>query len=408
MRILILSQVYWPDTAATAQVLSDLGAALVRRGHDVRVLCSRHGYEDPRRVYAQRETVAGVDVRRLRHTGLGKASVWRRLVDFSTFNLAMFWRVVLTRRRAVDVVLGMTSPPLVSFLGSLMARWKGWRFCYWAMDLQPELAIEAGMVRRGSLSATLLERMGWSVFRHAHRIVALDRFMADHISRRGAAGEAITVLPIWPVVDEPWQGRRLENPFRTAQGFADRVVVMYSGNHSVVHPLDTLLEAARLLREDERFLFVFIGGGVRMRDVSGFKTAHGLENIVQLPYQPRSEIGKSLTAADLQVVIMGDGQVGFTHPNKVYGAMWIGCPFVYIGPEPSHVTDLMHACPGNLSVRHGETEKLVESLRTFAAAGPECWWEVGEGNRQYAHLRLNAPEVIAKMIAAVESAMSHA
>jgi len=397
MRVVILSQVYWPDTASTAQHLADLGAHLAAKGHDVKVLCSRHAYENPNQAYAGSEVAAGVRIERLRHTGFGKAAVWRRLVDFASFNLALLWRLIRLRPVEADVVLGMTSPPLVSFLGCLAARWKGWRFCYWAMDLQPELAIEAGMVRRGSIAAKALERMGRSVFRNADRIVALDRFMAGHIAGRGAAAERVSILPVWPVVEVPWQGGKLENPFRLAQGFGDRFVVMYSGNHSVVHPLDTLLEAARILRSDERFLFVFIGGGVRTRDVREFKTGQRLENIVQLPYQPRAGIGKSLGSADLHVVIMGDGQVGHTHPNKVYGAMCIGRPFVYIGPEPSHVTDLMAECPGNLSVRHGDAAGLVRQLTMFATAGPEHWREVGAANKTYADSRLNAGRLIEAM-----------
>jgi colanic acid biosynthesis glycosyl transferase WcaI len=397
MRILILSQVYWPDTASTAQHLADLGRELTSQGHEVSVLASRHAYEHPATCYAAEEEHAGVKIRRLRHTGLGKGAIWKRLCDFGTFNLALLWKLVWMPRGAAEVVLGMTSPPLVSFLGALVGRWKGWKFCYWAMDLQPELAIEAGMVKRGSLGARGLEFMGNSVFKRADRIVALDRFMGQHVATRGAASTAVEVLPVWPVMAEVWDGLRLENPFRIAQGFGEKFVVMYSGNHAVVHPLDTLLQAAVLLREDDRFLFVFIGGGVRTRDVTAVKKQHELTNILQLPYQPRESIHWSLGSADLHVVIMGDGQVGYTHPNKVYGAMFIGRPFVYIGPSPSHVTDLMQACPGNLSAAHRDASGLASALQSFYNQGPTAWRQVGAGNKAYADANLNPTTLIPRM-----------
>jgi colanic acid biosynthesis glycosyl transferase WcaI len=53
---------------------------------------------------------------------------------------------------------------------------------------------------------------------------------------------------------------------------------------------------------------------------------------MQLAYQDRSKLHLSLGASDLQVVILGDNQVGYTHPNKIYGAMFIGKPILYIGP----------------------------------------------------------------------------
>ncbi len=396
MRVLILSQVYWPDTASTAQHLVDLGEAMVEAGHEVVVLASRHAYEDPAVGYVAEEVRGGVRIKRMRHTGLGKGAVWRRLVDFLTFNVALVWRLVWMKRSEVEVVLGMTSPPLVSFIGVLVARWKGWRFCYWAMDLQPELAIEAGMVKRGSAAALGLEWMGNVVFRRADRIVALDDYMAKHIRSRG--GREVVVSAVWPVMQEGWKGERLANPFRVAHGFGDKIVVMYSGNHAVVHPLETLLGAAKELREDERFLFVFVGGGVRVGDVTRWKEAEGLTNVWQLPYQPREMIHISLTAADLHVVIMGDGQVGYTHPNKVYGAMFVGRPFIYIGPQPSHVTDLAVRCAGNLMGRHGEVEQVVEELMRFAQEGEGVWRATGERNERWARVHFSPAVLIAAMV----------
>ena len=108
---------------------------------------------------------------------------------------------------------------------------------------------------------------------------------------------------------------------------------MYSGNHSYVHPLDTLLESAKILKDNSKFLFVFIGEGVRKKDVSNFIKKNKLNNILQLPFQPRSNIHISLSSADIQVVIMGNNLVGYTHPNKIYGGLYIGRTILYIGPK---------------------------------------------------------------------------
>jgi colanic acid biosynthesis glycosyl transferase WcaI len=397
MKVLVLSQVYWPDTASTAQHLADLGKALAAAGHDVRVLSSRHAYENPADTYPAEETHAGVRIQRLRNTGFGKGAIWKRLMDFGTFNLAMLWRILRLPAGSVDVVLGMTSPPLVSFLGCLVAKWKGWRFCYWTMDLQPELAIEAGMVKRDSLGAKALQFMGDTIFKKADRSIALDRHMAAHISNRGGRRETTFSLPVWPVMSAPWRGPRLDNPFRKAQGFGEKFVVMYSGNHAVVHPLDTLLEAARLLREDERFRFVFVGGGVRTRDVREFKEKHGLQSMVQLPYQPREVIHESLASADIHLVILGDGQVGHTHPNKIYGAMFVGRPILYIGPNRSHVTDILDAAPGNICTAHGDAAGLARALLDFCNAGEHHWAGVGQSNEAYAQQHFHPDTLIPEM-----------
>lgn len=402
MKILVISQVYWPDNVSVAQQLSDLCEGLVRRGHSVTVLTGRYDYENPSKRYVKNEKRLGVNIVRMRHTGLGKVNNFARLLDFVSFNFLVLLRLLFTRRKKYDLVIGLTTPPLLSFIGVWAARLKGMRFCYWTMDLQPELAIASGLLRQGSLVARALTFMGDYAFRKADRIIALDRFMKDHVVSRGAEARKVDVIPVWPVMQQAYEGRRLENPFRIRQGFGDKIVVMYSGNHSFVHPLDTLLNLALDLREDDRFVFAFIGGGVRKKEVTDFKEAHKLENVVQLPYQPRSEIHISLAAADFQVVILGEEQVGYTHPSKIYGAMFIGRPIIYDGPSESHVTDIIDSCEGNIAVRHGQVGKLRKQLLD-AAEDLRRLQAIGDCNRAYAYANFHPDTVLDLMYESIES-----
>ena len=70
---------------------------------------------------------------------------------------------------------------------------------------------------------------------------------------------------------------------------------------------------------------------------------------------------------------MGDPFKGLVHPCKVYNIVTIGAPFLYIGPEESHVTDLMQRFANGLTVwsaRHGSVEEMVAYIEAAAAAGP--------------------------------------
>ncbi len=153
--------------------------------------------------------------------------------------------------------------------------------------------------------------------------------------------EKTIVIPPWSrdavVRYDPDCRRR----FREAHGLADRFVVMYSGNHSPCHPLGTLLEAARRLREHQQIVFCFVGGGSEVATVERFATAHRLDSVTCLPYQPVGELSGSLSAADLHVVVMGDPYVGIIHPCKIYNILRLGIPFLYVGPAESYVTDLI-------------------------------------------------------------------
>jgi hypothetical protein len=182
---------------------------------------------------------------------------------------------------------------------------------------------------------------------------------------------------------------------------------MYSGNHAYVHKLDTLLDAAKTLQNDDRFLFVFVGGGVRKKDVTDFQQKNNLNNIVQLPYQPRNYIHISLAASDFQVVVMGDGQVGYTHPNKIYGALFVGKPIIYIGPVQSHITDILDECSGNISVRHEDSTGIVAQLTNYAKNIQELD-KIGKKNKEYAHKNFDPGLLKSKMVYALESMQENA
>ena len=400
MKILIISQAFWPDTASVSQHMTDLAEELTRRGHEINVLSSRHDYENNKITFPAQAEHKGIRINRIRTTGFGKKMVIGRISDFFTFNLLLYFKLLGLRRKQYDLILCTTSPPLVAYIAVKASRRRKIPFCYWTMDLQPELSIASGLIKEGSLSARTLTRMGNYTIRSSDFILTLDKYMKDYLIRRGAPEESIYTIPVWPVLEKVYTGKRMENSFRLENNFGDKIVVMYSGNHSFVHPLDTLLQAAYNLRSEDEFLFVFIGGGVRKKDVTDFKARHGLKNILQLPYQPRENIHNSLGAADVQVVIMGDGQVGYTHPNKIYGAMFVGKPVLYIGPSPSHITDILSKLEGNIRVMHGEADSLTSQLAFFGKLSEEEKTAVGECNRRYAQ-EYFYPDVLKKQMSGV-------
>ncbi|MFZ3190107.1 MAG: glycosyltransferase family 4 protein [Candidatus Sulfotelmatobacter sp.] len=359
MKILILNQAFYPDVVSTAQHASDLAKALTQVGHEVTVVCSSRGYDDPRVRFPQQETWNAVNIIRVRSTGFGKASRWRRAADFSTFMASCALRV--WRLQRFDVVVAMTSPPLISFLSSLAVPGRASNLVFWSMDLNPDEAIAAGWLREKSLTARVLSRMLLHSLQRADRIVALDRFMKDRIRAKGIPAEKVVVVPPWSHDDRVSFDPAGREEFRALYKLSRRFVVMYSGNHSPCHPLETLLQAAELLAENEDVVFCFVGGGSEFGTVKERARSRGLRNVLCLPYQPIEKLAGSLSAADLHVVVMGDKYVGIVHPCKIYNVLAVKKPFLYIGPNESHVTDIIGRSSAYVS-SHGDVEGVVANI----------------------------------------------
>jgi glycosyltransferase involved in cell wall biosynthesis len=382
VKFLLLNQTFYPDVMATGQYLTEVAVRLVERGHQVTVVTGRRAYDQPETRFPKTETWRGVRIYRVGSTGFGKGAKWRRAADFASFLGLCSLRLARLPRH--DVVVALTTPPLISFLGAGLARLRRSRFLYWVMDFNPDQAIAAGWLRADSLPATLFERISRFSLRQAKKVFALDRFMRDRIVAKGIPPAKVVVIPPWSHDTEVKFDPEGRERFRKAHGLDGKFVVMYSGNHSPCHPLDTLLAAARRLATDPGIAFCFVGGGSEWRKiqqmVAGQRAEGGgqwsepggqstlnsqLSTVLCLPYQPLDQLAGSLSAADLQVVVLGNAFVGLVHPCKIYNILSVGAPVLYIGPRPSHLSEVLdpinHDYPC-ASAGHGEVDRVVEQI----------------------------------------------
>lgn len=380
--LLVITQVYVPDPAALGQHLHDLAREVAGRGIDVRVLASARGYDNAESVYPKRETRDGVVIRRFGAASFGKRSLLFRIIAQFSLLIQAFVYGVFTRK--LHGVLISTSPPFASAVAMAIALFRRVPILYWVMDINPDQAVSLGLFSERSLPVRLFERLNRRILRKASTVVVLDPLMERRLLDKLPPGEReslkqkILVVPPWPLDDRLRRIPHSENVFRIRQGWQDKCVAMYSGNHAISHPIATVLEAAeRLAPERPDILFAFIGGGKRKPEVEAAiekQRAQGEPvNIVSLPYQPLERLAESLSAADVHLVSIGNESVGIVHPCKIYGALALAKPVLLLGPRRNHFT---HRLEGESSdnpwdavgkqVEHGDIEGMVAAIRALA------------------------------------------
>lgn len=396
MNILLLNQCFYPDVAATGQYLTGLAVELRNQGHNVTVITGGRSYDSGQQVFPKREVYRGIRIHRIETLALGKRVRWRRALNFAGFLFNCALRLLVTPGQ--DAVVALTSPPLISLLGALFVKLKAGHFYPWVMDLNPDEAIAAGWLKGESLTAKLLDALLRYSLRQADRIFVLDRFARERVAAKEISDEKLLVIPPWSLDDSITFDPAGRQAFREAHGLSEQLVVMYSGNHSPCHPLDTLLAAAEQLRNVSSVVFCFVGGGSEKAKVERFTASRGLKNILSLPYQPLAGVSASLSAADLHVVVMGDPFVGIVHPCKLYNIMKVGAAVLYIGPSESHVSDVLSQTTEveYYSARHGDVTTVVNHIRE--AASRQCQRPRSDRAGQFAAARL-----VPRMISAIES-----
>ncbi|MEO7327949.1 MAG: glycosyltransferase family 4 protein [Minicystis sp.] len=401
--LLILSQVFLPDPASVGQHIADVAFEMRRRGHRVVVYTADRGYEDPTVEYLRRETMEGVEVRRLPFSSFGKKHIAVRVLGTALFMSQAL--VVTLAEPGVTGLLFSTSPPLIGFVASLAAGLRRLPGAYWAMDLNPDQLLALGKIKAGSAPALFLEAVNRFVLRRASLVVALDRFMADRLRPRADLEGKLSIMPPWPHEDHLAPVDQAANPFRVAHGLLGKRVIMYSGNHSPSNPLSTLLQAAVRLKDDPRVVFVFVGGGLGKKEVESTMATHQLGNALSLPYQPLADLRFSLSAGDIHVVSLGEDMVGIIHPCKIYGAMAASRPVLFFGPRPSHVSDLLDQHRFGWHVDHGDVEGAMRALEEILETPAERLLEMGEAGRAALDAGLSQKQICGRLCDELEAMM---
>lgn len=362
MRICLLNQFYEPDTAATAQLLADLGEHLARAGHEVHAVCSRRTYDGTDVVLKRRERVRGVRVRRVRATGFGRQNLVGRLADYVSFYVGAAATCLSLPR--VDVCVALTTPPFVGLIGAAMKSLRGPPLVLWTMDLYPDIAIAMGAIRDKTPLARWLRWTAHALHARADAIVALGETMAERLRASGADPDRVHVVENWVPHDAVRPKLAAESVFRHELGLDDAFVVMYSGNIGVAHEFDTLLDAAKSL--GDRVQFVFVGDGKRRCDVETRAEQLALSNVRFADFRPLNALSDSLAAADVLVATMRPDAGGMVVPSKIYGMLAAGRPSIFVGDENTEAARLLVDHGAGWVVAPGEVGRLAELLGQLA------------------------------------------
>jgi glycosyltransferase involved in cell wall biosynthesis len=408
--VLVVSQVFVPDPASVGQHIADVALELARRGHssgqyNIRVYASARGFENPGTIYPRREILGHADIRRFPFASFGKKSIPLRVLGTAIFMIQAFFAALTTPRLAG--IFFSTSPPLIGLPMSLAAAIRRVPTVYWAMDLNPDQLLALGKIKPSGWICRLLESVNRFILHRSTMIVALDRFMADRLAARNIPRSKIVILPPWPHEDKihDESPANSENPFRARHGLSGKFVIMYSGNHSPSNPLTTILDAVVQLREDPDIRFLFIGGGSGKKEVEEYIRKYNLTSALSLPYQPIADLKYSLSAADVHIVSLGQTMVGIIHPCKIYGAMAVGRPILFLGPKPSHISDILDRHYIGIHVSHGDVPAAIAAIRRFRGMPAAQLQSMGRTAQMILEQSLSQPLLCGQFCDLVEKTM---
>jgi glycosyltransferase involved in cell wall biosynthesis len=355
----------------------EIGRELVRRDWHVTIAASDFHLQsrrytrrpDPRSRSVIAESIDGVDFRWL-WAAPYKRNNWRRGWNWLSFG-RLLTRWGATGHRP-DVVIG-SSPHLFAAHAAqrLAHRWNV-PFLLEVRDLWPESLVAAGGRKGAAYFA--LDRIARTLYHRADRIICLARGSMGYLAEAGVDERKLVFVPngVDPVAfaREPRPAGR-------------RFTLVYAGAHGPANGLDTVLDAADLLRERTDIQFVLIGDGPAKRTLLESARERGLHNVEFRDPVPKLEMPRVLAEADAGLMVLRDAPLfSFAvSPNKLFDYLGAGLPVVC--NVPGEVADMARVSGAGEQAADSGASALAEAVCSMADRSPAQRRAMGEAGRAW-------------------------
>lgn len=386
MNILYLCQVFETGDGAGSERHFFFCKYAVSKGHQATAITSNVDYKNarvkiPGETGTVKRAVEGVEILYVYSYANFRGSFIKRFYYYLTY---FFFSIIQSfKLKKPDVIYAVSTPLTVGLLGYIISRLRGIPFIFEVTDVWPDAAVACGVVK----NKTLIKLAHWLemfCYRKAVHIVGLTRGICDNIIAKGIDRKKVSIITngvdfsLFSFAGD--DSKRLS--LRNKLGFGERFVAMYMGAHGAYNSLNTIIDAAVILKDDPRFLFVFVGDGDEKQKLQQHVFEYGLTNVMFLQPIPRIESAALLDCADVFLLPNRKGDY-FTGnlPNKLFDYLASARPVVVSGA--GETPELVMAAECGRVGSAEDSQAMAESLVELATMPVKDRLAMGTRGREY-------------------------
>ncbi|MDZ8225842.1 MULTISPECIES: glycosyltransferase family 4 protein [unclassified Nostoc] len=357
-KITIITQYFYPSHAATAQLMTDLAKGLSRKGYQVNIFTGTQAKDTTPEFSNQ------VAINRAFSPIAANTSILSKIISSIFFLLGALKYVIFLVPRTTPVLIA-SNPPYAGILGIIFKVIRGGKYHFLLQDIFPESAVMSGIFKQNSFLFIYFSKLIYLTYKYAENIIVLSTSMQYFLENKYPELKLkIKVIENWAVEDIIICDKQA-NDFAQQYNIDKVFTVLYSGNLGRLHDIETIIEAAKILK-DTLIQFVFIGAGAKTKLVEQAINTHKLTNILLLPYQPRELLPLSLTACDLSLVSLIPGAESIVTPSKLYGMLAAGRGIIAISAPNSYIDELLTTSGCGTNIPPNNPQHLANLIRELA------------------------------------------
>lgn len=356
MHILFLTDNFPPEGNAPATRTFEHVREWVDKNHEVTVITCVPNFPEGK-VFAgyknkwlSKHKIEGINVWRVKTYITSNDGLLKRTIDFISFMLSSLLFGLFTRK--VDVVIG-TSPQFFTVISACaLAKLKRVPFVFELRDIWPASITAVGAMRE-SWIINFLEKLELFLYRQADLIISVTKSFKLELQNRGVLADKIKVVLNGVDLSKYKPLPRKDQKFLEEYRLQGKFVAGYVGTHGLAHALDSIIEAAELLKAHDDIRIVFAGGGADRERLEKLVKNRSLSNVVMIPRQPKENMPKVWSLCDISLVSLKDKPLFSTViPSKIFESMAMSLPII-------------------ISVPEGESTKIIRTQKAGLVIPPE-------------------------------------
>jgi glycosyltransferase involved in cell wall biosynthesis len=385
MHILIITQHFPPEIEPSAQKIFEFAKSLITLGHRVDIITGFPNYPSgiiPYKYsgkFLTREIVDGVQVYRTYIVPSDRQIGLRRLISEISFMLSSFMFGILAATS--DYVMS-TIPPLGPGLVALL-------LCtirHKPFLLEVRDPFMDGNKQEGPLVSRhmILQFASWienCIYRGADHIFTISEGLKEILIMHRVPNSRISVIYSGSDPD-------LFNPERKHSAppwssiLHNKFVVMYAGTIGISQRLETLIEAARILQNNDDIVFVVLGEGAEKEKIIRLCRHYGLDNVYFQNPRPRTDMPSCYATANVSVILLSNKPIHkCAIPTKTYDSMAMGKAIIL--SANSEANRIINQAQCGICIPPENSSKLAEAI-LYLYHNPDICRILGEKGRDFA------------------------
>ncbi len=377
MKILKLSPYYAPERISSSHLSEDLEEAYLAAGFETEVYCptptrgiTQEVYEQYKSIRYEEKHDGKIRIHRFSMMREGRNPIGRA-IRYVLVNLVQYRKG--SRANDIDVIMAGSTPPTQGVLCGLVKKRLTKRyghavpFIYSLQDVFPDSLVTAGLAKRGGLLWKIGRKIENYTYRSADAIIVISEEIKNNILAKGVPPEKIHVIPNWIDTDATVPIGFSDNRLAEELGIADgKFRVVYAGNLGLMQGVDTLLDAAALLSDDDSVEFIIIGAGAAEEQLKA--QAADLPNVRFYPMMPPERVSEVYSLGDCCAVLCKKGTGGIGVPSKTWSIMACGRPLL-VSFDDGELCDLVQSAQVGVCSPAGDAQALAQSIKRLQAGG---------------------------------------